>query len=255
MAEVRLLGCGRLSEGDWAELVTGAEPNGGLLRHVRSCALCRAELAAFDRLTSQVRHVLAEADATLHGAVRDAFVEGVMAHVRRQPPTPAPPPELARLAGIGTARRRARWPAWAAAAATVIVAILAAGTPWSTDVSGPAGPRSTGQAWPGGTILAVADVATVHAAGLTTTGVVQAAAGEAAMGAPIVGGPGVVGWAGDAPAAVGAELSMVSMAEGDGAVPLAATKREEGAPIRVPSGFVSAAGGTPAESEGGISIP
>src|SRR5690606_14901727 len=47
-----------------------------LLEHVRTCAACRAELAALARLSQQVRHVLAEADATLHDAVREAFVAG-----------------------------------------------------------------------------------------------------------------------------------------------------------------------------------
>lgn len=82
MAEQRPLGCGLFSEEEWAELVAGSGPDAQadaagrreLLEHVRTCAACRAELAALARLSQQVRHVLAEADATLHGAVREAFV-------------------------------------------------------------------------------------------------------------------------------------------------------------------------------------
>src|SRR5690606_15049682 len=37
--------------------------------------------------------------------------------------------------------------------------------------------RSTGQVWPGGTILAVTDTGTAHAAGLSAAGVVQASSG------------------------------------------------------------------------------
>ena len=84
-----------------------------MLRHVRSAPSAAPSWPRLAGLTSQVRHVLAEADATLHGAVRDAFVGGGRHrhHVRRQPAErgrgAAGPRRLPRrLAGIGKARRR-----------------------------------------------------------------------------------------------------------------------------------------------------
>ncbi|MFS8583080.1 MAG: hypothetical protein FWJ61_09545, partial [Limnochordales bacterium] len=192
MAEQRPLGCGLFSEEEWAELVAGSGPDAQadaagrreLLEHVRTCAACRAELAALARLSQQVRHVLAEADATLHGAVREAFVAGVMAQVRQTRAGGGAPAGNAWAAGDGSAtgdgasvggrpdtgegaaggaegalvrrmRRRsralrgARWPAWAAAAAMILLAVLAGGLPWTTLLM-PEHMRSTGQVWPGG---------------------------------------------------------------------------------------------------------
>ena len=168
MAEQRPLGCGLFSEEEWAELVAGSGPDAQadaagrreLLEHVRTCAACRAELAALARLSQQVRHVLAEADATLHDAVREAFVAGVMAQVRqpaqaarpathgppgtaRQPAT-APPSAHRTQAKAQPARGRRPGPADAAAepgaaapAGRVAAAArfwwqLAGGLPWTT---------------------------------------------------------------------------------------------------------------------------
>ena len=179
MAEQRPLGCGLFSEEEWAELVAGSGPDAQadaagrreLLEHVRTCAACRAELAALARLSQQVRHVLAEADATLHGAVREAFVAGVMAQVRQTRAgggAPAGNAWAAGTLGMATAlrrqqtghrrrrsrqrsalvrrmrRSRARGRPLAAGGhgAMILPAVLAGGLPWTT----PEHMRSTGQA-------------------------------------------------------------------------------------------------------------
>lgn len=301
MAEQRPLGCGLFSEEEWAELVAGSGPDAQadaagrreLLEHVRTCAACRAELAALARLSQQVRHVLAEADATLHDAVREAFVAGVMAQVRQTRAGGGAPAGNAWAAGDGSAtgdgasvggrpdtgegaaggaegalvrrmRRRsralrgARWPAWAAAAAMILLAVLAGGLPWTTLLM-PEHMRSTGQVWPGGTILAVTDTGTAHAAGLSAAGVVQAASG----------GPETVTLF-SAPEAgqQAARLPAAPFSAEDGAVSLFSAPEtthepapEPGAPLRVPGGFVSAVSGAPPEpppepaSEGGSANP
>lgn len=250
----QILGCGRYSEHEWAELVTGHGPGGALLEHLPHCPACRAEMAAYSRLTAQVRHVIAEADETLRGAVRDAFVDGVMAEVKRQRPIPAEDrgqPMMradrsradseARARGGRLGRRAAWWatgsPAWAAAALVLFI-VLSGGL--RTLLPDGRVEQSVGEAWPGGTILTVADAfATPQATGLTTSGVAEATVGADAVGSgvSIMSSP-MEPEAGMPPGAPAAAPGGVS----------------SGAPIRVSSGFVSAAAGTPAESEGGFSV-
>lgn len=257
----RFLGCGRFSEHEWADAVTGHGPGAALLEHVPHCPACRAEMAAYTRLQAQVRDVVAEADETLHGALRAAFVDGVMAEVAEQRRGAEERSRADRQ------RRAPRWattaPAWAAACVVLFILLFGGLRGLLPD----GGEQSVGEAWPGGTILKMSDVfATAQAAGLTTAGVVEAAVvGAADFDVATFSAPERVpefgGAYDDGIDALGIEtdsfgVSIMSMPVSPGVEVAgeAPASTPPGAPIRVSSGFVSASSDTPTELEGGFSV-
>lgn len=240
MGERRPLGCGRFSDEQWAELiVSNTDAASGvagqlLLAHAQTCAACREELAAYTQLSAQVRLVAGEVasnaahpassaapepsdeafrEEAFRDAVRTAFVDSIMADVRRQ----------RREKQVRDMRLRRSVPAWAAAAVVLFVAILTSRMPLPTPLV-PESESSVGQAWPGGTILTLSDEGGANSGGLTTVGVTAATTED---------GP-----------------RMLMEVAGTDASVLA--EQQTGAPIRVPAGSASAAVDSPFESEGGF---
>jgi len=230
MAERRPLGCGRFSEDEWAALVVSGpgDPLGArLLEHAAMCAACRADLDAYWRLSAQVR--AAAADPGLREPVRAAFVDSVLAQAAREKAAPA----------SSRARPRPLRPAWAAAAAVLLLAILLGGQPFlpSLPGGGPAGGEgSGGRSWPGGTILALSDVNFSSASGLTTRGVAAAATGDAAV-VPAAGALSALSVPGEPESPSGAPIRAT--------LGVASASAVSGAPVTHP----------PAQLKGGFLIP